>query len=75
MFANLVRRQRTGKPIRIKKLIPLRKTKYKCSVCDDYIYGIIIDIFEDMDVWGFRYHYFLPWIKCHKCQQPLSSVR
>jgi len=26
---------------------------------------------EDMDIWDFRYHYFVPVYSCHKCKKPI----
>lgn len=74
MLRSLYEREITGKKIRIDHLVPLRKTNKKCILCEKPISGVILDIFEDMDVWGFRYHYFLPWNTCHSCRPPLSRI-
>ena len=72
MFTLLSRRELTGKKLKINGFLPLRTTSKQCLFCKKPIHGIIIDIFEDMDVWKFRYHYFIPWNICHKCRPPLS---
>jgi len=74
MLAHLARRERTGKKIPIKLLLPLRKTKSTCIRCSDNISGVIVDLFEDMDIWDFRYHYFIPWHYCHNCKDPIRRI-
>jgi transposase len=74
MLAALRQRELTGKKIPIKKLLPIRESDKKCILCDKSICGLIVDLFEDMDVWDFRYHYFLPWNTCHRCRDPFSPT-
>ena len=72
MMSLLRRREITGKKFPINDVLPLRKTTYRCFSCYKTIYGVIIDINEDKDIWNFRYHYFIPWNYCHKCKHPLA---
>ena len=68
----LRRREITGKRIRINYVYPLRDTKYMCYRCNQKIKGLIVDFPEDIDVFGFRYHYFIPMVACHLCHDPRS---
>ena len=66
----LCRIQITGKRIRINYVYPLRNTKYMCYRCNRRIKGLIVDLPDDIDVFGFRYHYFIPMLACHRCCDP-----
>ncbi len=74
MFRALLQRELTAKKICIEKLLPIRSSDKKCILCEKPICGLIIDLYEDMDIWQFRYHYFLPWNTCHRCRPPLSHT-
>ena len=67
----LLKRQITGKKLKIVYAVPIRKTKFICLTCNEPILGLIVDLQEDMDIWDFRYHYFIPIISCHKCKKPI----
>ena len=72
IIKGLRRREITGKRIRINYVYPLRDTKYICCRCHRKIKGLIVDFPEDIDVFGFRYHYFIPMVACHLCHDPLK---
>ena len=74
MLRSLYEREITGKKIRIDHLVPLRKTNKKSIQCEKPISGVILDIFEALDVWGVRYHFFLPRNTWHSCRPPLSPI-
>jgi len=38
---------------------------------EEPIFGLIVDLHEDRDIWDFRYHYFVPIYSCHKCKKPI----
>jgi|TARA_Y100000591_G_C21708484_1_gene632139 hypothetical protein len=67
----LIDRQLTGKKLRVVNAIPIRKTRFVCLTCYEPIFGVIVDLQEDMDIWDFRYHYFVPIFSCHKCAKPI----
>ena len=67
----LINRQKTGKKLKIIDAIPIKKTRFICLTCSKNIFGVIVDLHEDMDIWEFRYHYFIPIFSCHKCKDPL----
>jgi len=67
MINKLRQRELTGKPIKINYVYPLRDTKYACYLCNQKIKGLIIDLPNDIDIFGFRYHYIIPMLSCHRC--------
>ena len=36
------------------------------------IKGLIIDLPNDIDIFGFRYHYIIPMLSCHRCRDPVA---
>ena len=72
MINKLRQREITGKKININYVYPLRDTKYMCFRCNQCIKGVIIDLPDDIDVFGFRYHYIIPMLSCHRCRDPRS---
>jgi len=56
MINKLRQRELTGKPIK----------------CNSKIKGLIIDLPNDIDIFGFRYHYIIPMLSCHQCRDPLA---
>jgi hypothetical protein len=52
--------------------LTLRDTKYVCYSCNSKIKGLIIDLPNDIDIFGFRYHYIIPMLSCHQCRDPLA---
>ena len=54
----LLRREITGKRIKINYVYPLRDTKYMCYRCNQKIKGLIVDFPDDIDVFGFRISLF-----------------
>ena len=67
----LQRRQLTGEKLKIINAVPIRKTRFVCLQCYEPIFGLIVDLHEDMDIWDFRYHYLVPIYSCHKCKKPI----
>jgi len=72
MINKLRQREITGKRIKIDYVYPLRDTKYVCYRCTRKIKGLIIDLPNDIDVFGFRYHYIIPMLSCHRCRDPVA---
>ena len=72
MINKLRQRELTGKPIKINYVYPLRDTKYVCYLCNQKIKGFIIDLPNDIDIFGVRYHYIIPMLSCHRCRDPVA---
>ena len=72
MINKLRQREITGKRIKIDYVYPLRDTKYVCYLCNQKIKGLIIDLQNDIDIFGFRYHYIIPMLSCHRCRDPVA---
>jgi hypothetical protein len=60
MINKLRQRELTGKPIKINYVYPLRDTKYVCYSCNSKIKGLIIDLPNDIDIFGCRDPLALP---------------
>ena len=72
IIRGLKNREITGKRIKINYVYPLRKTSYACWQCNKPVYGLIVDLHEDMDIYSFRFHYFIPMLACHNCRDPVK---
>lgn len=71
LFKRLQNREINGNFF-INRYIPIRKTSVKCIYCNKCIYSLIIDLIKDMDIFKFRYHYFIPIFACNNCKDPLK---
>ena len=68
----LRQREITGERIHINRVYPLRDSTYVCWRCNRKMMGLIVDLPNDVDVFGFRYHYIIPMLSCHQCRDPLA---
>ncbi len=66
ILQKLIRRETSGKLI-ISRVQPMRNTHKPCPKCGFDIKAVILDLHEDLDTFGFRYHFYVTNYRCYNC--------
>ena len=66
ILQKLIRRETSGKLV-IPHVQPMKNTNEPCPKCGFDIKAVILDLHKDIDIFGFRYHYYITKWRCYNC--------